>query len=54
MLDGKVAIITGAGRGIGREEAIAMAKEGCSLLINDVGCSLDGKGNEPIANEVLY
>ena len=31
MLDGKVAIITGAGRGLGKEEAILMAKEGCSL-----------------------
>lgn len=33
MLDGKVAIITGAGRGVGREEALAMAKEGCKLII---------------------
>ena len=37
MLDGKVAIITGAGRGVGREEALAMAKEGCNLVINDIG-----------------
>ncbi len=37
MLDGKVAIITGAGRGLGREEALAMAKEGCNLIINDIG-----------------
>jgi len=37
MLDGKIAIITGAGRGIGREEALAMAKEGCNLIINDIG-----------------
>ncbi|MHA1472107.1 MAG: SDR family NAD(P)-dependent oxidoreductase, partial [Promethearchaeota archaeon] len=36
MLDGKVAIITGAGRGLGREEALLMAKEGCSLVINDI------------------
>jgi len=36
MLDGKVAIITGAGRGLGREEALAMAKEGCNLVINDI------------------
>ncbi len=53
MLDGKVAVITGAGRGIGREEALAMAKEGCSLLLNDVGCSLNGKGNEPIIDQVV-
>lgn len=37
ILDGKVAIITGAGRGLGREEALAMAKEGCNLIINDIG-----------------
>lgn len=37
MLDGKVAIITGAGRGVGREEALAMAREGCNLVINDIG-----------------
>ena len=37
MLDGKVAIITGAGRGVGREEALLMAKEGCNLIINDIG-----------------
>lgn len=37
MLDGKVAIITGAGRGVGREEALAMAKSGCNLVINDIG-----------------
>ncbi|MCK4285354.1 MAG: SDR family NAD(P)-dependent oxidoreductase [Candidatus Lokiarchaeota archaeon] len=37
MLDGKVALITGAGRGVGREEALIMAKEGCNLIINDIG-----------------
>jgi len=42
MLDGKVAIITGAGRGLGREEALAMAKEGCNLVINDLGANFDG------------
>ncbi|MHA1670518.1 MAG: SDR family NAD(P)-dependent oxidoreductase [Promethearchaeota archaeon] len=36
MLEGKVAIITGAGRGLGREEALAMAREGCNLVINDI------------------
>jgi NAD(P)-dependent dehydrogenase (short-subunit alcohol dehydrogenase family) len=54
MLDGKVAIITGAGRGLGREEALAMAKEGCNLLINDLGASFDGTGKESkIADEVV-
>ena len=53
MLDGKVAIITGAGRGLGREEALAMAKEGCNLVINDLGAGFDGSG-EPtkIADQV--
>lgn len=45
LLNGKVAIITGAGRGLGREEALALAKEGCNLLINDLGASFDGSGN---------
>jgi NAD(P)-dependent dehydrogenase (short-subunit alcohol dehydrogenase family) len=53
MLDGKVALITGAGRGLGREEALAMAKEGCNLVINDLGASFDGKGAESkVADEV--
>jgi len=42
MLDGKVAIVTGAGRGLGREEAIGMAREGCNLVINDLGGNFDG------------
>ena len=46
MLDGKVAIITGAGRGLGREEALAMAKEGCQLVLNDIGGAFDGTGTE--------
>ena len=54
MLDGKVAIITGAGRGLGHEEALAMAKEGCNLVINDLGAAFDGSGKESkIADEVV-
>ncbi len=53
LLDGKVAIITGAGRGLGREEALFMAKEGCNLLINDLGAAFDGSGSEKkVADEV--
>jgi NAD(P)-dependent dehydrogenase (short-subunit alcohol dehydrogenase family) len=44
LLDGKVAIVTGSGGGIGREHAIAMAKEGAALVINDLGGARDGSG----------
>ncbi|MFB0562420.1 MAG: SDR family NAD(P)-dependent oxidoreductase [Candidatus Lokiarchaeia archaeon] len=44
MLEGKVAIVTGAGRGLGREEALLLAKHGAKVIINDVGGSHDGKG----------
>jgi NAD(P)-dependent dehydrogenase (short-subunit alcohol dehydrogenase family) len=44
MLEGKVAVVTGAGGGIGREIAIAMARAGAKVLINDIGASLSGEG----------
>jgi len=46
ILDGRVAVITGSGRGIGREFALSMAREGAHIVVNDVGVSLDGQGTE--------
>ncbi len=46
MLEGRTAVVTGSGRGIGREFALCMASEGANLVINDVGVSLDGRGGE--------
>ena len=42
-LDGKVAIVTGAGRGLGRAEAIELARHGANVVVNDYGASLDGQ-----------
>jgi NAD(P)-dependent dehydrogenase (short-subunit alcohol dehydrogenase family) len=44
ILDGKVVAITGAGRGIGREEAVLMAREGAKVVVNDLGGHFDGTG----------
>src|SRR5712691_616159 len=44
MLEGKVAVITGAGRGIGRGEALLFAQEGARVVVNDLGGEWDGTG----------
>ncbi len=54
LFDGKVAIVTGAGRGVGKAEAMLLAKEGAKVVVNDLGGSADGVGGEsPVANQVV-
>src|SRR5258705_13270414 len=44
LLEGRAALVTGAGRGIGRGIAIALAKAGAKVVVNDLGAGLDGEG----------
>jgi len=52
-LNDKVAIITGAGRGIGKEICLYLAKEGAKIVVNDLGGDRDGSGGGKIADEVV-
>jgi NAD(P)-dependent dehydrogenase (short-subunit alcohol dehydrogenase family) len=54
MLEGKVAVVTGAGRGIGRAIALVMAENGAKVVVNDVGAAVDGQGyDEAPARQVV-
>ena len=57
-LEGRVAIITGAGRGIGREHALLFAAEGAKIVVNDLGGAADGSGGDvsaaqQVADEIV-
>jgi NAD(P)-dependent dehydrogenase (short-subunit alcohol dehydrogenase family) len=53
MLEGKIAIVTGAGRGLGRSEALQLARLGAAVVVNDYGVAVDGSKEESAAQQVV-
>ncbi|MTB24210.1 MAG: SDR family NAD(P)-dependent oxidoreductase, partial [Actinobacteria bacterium] len=54
MCEGRVCVVTGAGRGIGREHALALGSRGAQVVVNDVGAGVDGIGDDSTpADEVV-
>ena len=52
-LQDRIAVVTGAGRGIGREIALLMASQGAKVVVNDLGANTDGTGSTMIADDVV-
>src|SRR5271169_4980781 len=53
LLEGKIAVITGAGGGIGRAHSLLFAREGAKVVVNDLGCARDGTGQSAAAAGVV-
>ncbi len=53
-LEGKVAIVTGSGQGIGRAEAMLFASQGAKVIVNDVGKTVEGKSTAEVVAQEIY